>query len=52
MYEYKVIKVVVKNAEKEMNELAKQGWRVIEVSPDIARGMGLIVTLEREKEVL
>ena len=52
MYEYKVIKVVVKNAEKEMNGPAKQGWRVIEVSPDIARGMGLIVTLEREKEVL
>ena len=52
MYEYKVIKAVVKAAEKEMNELAKQGWKVIAVSPDIARGMGLIITLEREKETL
>ena len=52
MYEYKVIKVVVKNAEKEMNELAKQGWRVVAVSPDIARGMGLVITLEKEKETL
>ena len=52
MYEYKIIKSVVKSAEKEINELAKQGWRVIEVSPDIARGMVLIITLEREKEVL
>ena len=51
MYEYKIIKSVVKSAEKEINELAKEGWRVIEVSPDIARGMGLIITLEREKEV-
>ena len=52
MHEYKVIKAVVKSADKEMNELAKQGWRVVEVSPDIARGMGLIITLEREKEEL
>ena len=52
MYEYKVIKVVVKNSEKEMNELAKQGCRVVAVSPDIARGMGLVITLEKEKEEL
>ena len=35
-----------------MNELAKEGWRVVAVSPDIARGMGLIITLEKEKEEL
>ena len=52
MYEYKVIKSVVKSAEKEMNELAKQGWRVVAVSPDIARGMGLVITLEKENEEL
>ena len=50
MYEYKVVKAVVKAAEKEMNELAKQGWRVVAVSPDIARGMGVIITFEKEIE--
>lgn len=31
-----------------MNLLAKQGWRVITVSPDLARGYGIIVTYERK----
>ena len=50
MYEYKVIIVPVKKAEEEMNRLAKGGWKVIEVSPNVAMGYGLVVTLEREKD--
>lgn len=49
-YEYKVIKASVNSAEKEMNELAKDGWRVITVSPNVAVGMGVIITLERPIE--
>lgn len=50
MYEYKVIKSSVNSAETEMNKLAKEGWRVVAVSPNVAMGMGLIITLEREKK--
>lgn len=49
-HEYKVIKTSVNNAEKEMNDLAKDGWRVITVSPNVAMGMGVIITLEKEIE--
>ncbi len=52
MYEYKVEVYAVKDADKEMNKLAKQGWRVIAVSPNIALSHGIIVTFEREKEEL
>ncbi len=48
MYEYKVIKTNIVDAESEMNALAKEGWRVIEISPNIAKGYGLVITLERE----
>ena len=48
MYEYKVIKVRVDLAEEEMNKYAKEGWRVINASPNIARGYGLVVVLEKE----
>ena len=47
MYEYKVEVCKVKYAELRMNEMAKQGWRVIAVSPDIAAGYGVIITFER-----
>ncbi|MBR6761994.1 MAG: hypothetical protein IKM30_08180 [Oscillospiraceae bacterium] len=47
-YEYKVERYIVKKAENAMNQLAKQGWRVIAVSPDIAAGCGVIVTYERK----
>lgn len=47
MYEYKVETYKVNEAEREMNLLVQQGWRVIAVSPDIARGFGIIVTYER-----
>lgn len=48
MYEYKVETYRVKIAEKEMNKLAKEGWRVIAVSPDIAKQYGMVVTFERK----
>ena len=50
MYEYKLIKTRVDYAEEEMNQLAKDGWRVINASPNIARGYGLVIILEREVE--
>ena len=50
MYEYKVEVYKVKKAEKEMNKLAKEGWRVIAVSPDIAMSFGVVVTYERKKD--
>jgi len=48
MYEYKVEVYKVKEAANIMNALAKEGWRVIAVSPDIAAGYGIVVTYERE----
>lgn len=50
MYEYKVETYKVKAAEKEMNQLAAEGWRVISVSPNEAVGFGLVVIYEREKK--
>lgn len=50
MYEYKVEVYKVKNAEKQMNKLAKEGWRVVAVSPDIAKQYGVVVTYERKKD--
>ena len=46
MFEYKVVDVSVKKAEDEMNRWAKEGWRVIAVSPNIAAGYGVVITLE------
>ena len=48
MFEYKVVTYSVKESEKKMNEMAQDGWRVIAVSPNVAMGMGIIVTYERE----
>ena len=31
-----------------MNRWAKEGWRVIAVSPNIAAGYGVVITLERQ----
>ena len=50
MFIYKVIKTRVDNAEKEINELARDGWRVINASPNIAVGYGLVVILEKDDE--
>ncbi|MBP5610852.1 MAG: hypothetical protein J6X72_05900 [Clostridia bacterium] len=49
MYEYKIETYSVKEAEARMNRNAVVGWRVIAVSPNIAMGMGIIVTYERQK---
>ena len=46
MYEYKVETFGVREAEKGMNKFAAEGWRVIAVSPNVARGMGVVVTFE------
>ena len=48
MYEYKVIDVTFKNLEKEFNEYAKEGWRVIATAPNTIRGNSLLATLERK----
>ena len=50
MYEYKVIKTGFHDSEEEINSLAKQGCRVVGVSPNIAAGHGFFVVLEKEKE--
>ena len=47
MYEYQVEIYKVKEAEEKINELAKSGWRVVAVTPNVAMGYGIIVTLER-----
>jgi len=49
MYEYYVEACNVREAERLMNELAAEGWRVIAVTPDIARGHGIVITFERPK---
>lgn len=48
MFEYKIETYKVKEAEKSINELAQEGWRVIAVSPNLAMGYGIIVTFERQ----
>jgi len=50
MYEYKVEIYKVREAEAEMNKLAKDGWRVIEITPNMAMGYGIVVTFERERQ--
>lgn len=47
MYEYKVETYMVKEAERKINDLAKEGWRVIAVTPNNGVGVGLVVTYER-----
>ena len=53
MYEYKVEVYRVKEAEKEMNELAKCGWRVISVTSNESLQWTakdtIIATYERSK---
>lgn len=50
MYEYKIETYKVNTAEKEMNKLACDGWRVITVTPNQAMGFGIVVTYERKKD--
>ena len=46
MYEYKVEVYKVRDAERKMNKLAREGWRVVAVSQDIAKLYGVVVTYE------
>lgn len=50
MYEYKIETYKVNAAEKEMNQLASDGWRVIAVTPNQAMGFGIVVTFERNRD--
>ena len=50
MYEYKVLTVGIREAEKVLNQCAQQGWRLAVQTPNLAMGAGLIVTLERKRE--
>lgn len=50
MRKYKVIKCKVKDAEENMNELAKLGWRVVAVCPNIAVGYGVVITFEKDED--
>ena len=48
MFEYRVEKFAVRNAEAEMNRMAADGWRVVAVCYNQAT-YGIIVTYERKK---
>ena len=48
MFEYRVVKCAVRNAEYEMNRMAADGWRVVAVCCNQAT-YGIIVTYERKK---
>ncbi len=48
MYSYKVETFKVKDAEVAMNQLAKEGWKVIAVSPNMVMGYGIVVTFEKK----
>ena len=52
MYEYKVEMFKIKDAENEMNALAKQGWRVVAVTYCQAATWSkdmVVITFERPK---
>ena len=48
--EYKVETSSVGDAERIMNDMAKYGWKVIAVTPNIFKGHGIIITFERNRE--
>ena len=50
MYEYMVEVYKVIDAADHMNELAKEGWRVISASPNEAMDFGLVVVFERKTD--
>lgn len=51
MFEYRVEIYAVREAQRMMNLMAGDGWRVIAVTPNVAMGHGIVVTFEREKRV-
>ena len=52
MFRYKVEDYRIKDAEEEMNKMARDGWRVIAVSPNVAKGFGIVVTYEKSVSVI
>ena len=48
--EYKVETSSVGDAERIMNDMAKSGWKVIAVTPNIFKGYGIIITFERNSD--
>ncbi len=52
MYEYKVLTLPIKEFEETFNRYAKEGWRVVAVSPNMAVSVTatLVVTLERKAD--
>ena len=48
MKEYKVLETSKKNAEKLMNDMAKQGWEVVSVTYWSMRTIGLLITFSRD----
>ncbi len=50
MYEYKVLVLSVRQSEDKLNQAAKEGWRLVTMVPNHAKGMGVIATLERKIE--
>lgn len=52
MYEYKVLILSVKECEETFNRYAKEGWRVIAVSPNMTVSVTatLVATLERKAD--
>lgn len=49
MYEYKVLTLNVKDCEETFNQLAKEGWRLAAMMPNLAKGYGVVATMERPK---
>ena len=49
MFEYRMEKYAVRDAEEKMNRMAADGWRVIAVCPNQAGSFGIIVTYERQR---
>ncbi|WP_295763290.1 hypothetical protein [uncultured Oscillibacter sp.] len=51
MYEYQVLTFLQpKECEAVLGQRAKEGWRLAAMCPDLAMGVGVIVTLERKAE--
>ena len=50
MYEYKVLELSVRKCETTLNQFAKDGWELVTMSPNISRGMGVIVTMRKNIE--
>ena len=51
MYNYQVLSFLqTKECEEALNRLAREGWRLTAMCPNLVMRMGVIVTLERKVE--